>query len=180
MIMDACRHSGEKKEKNIRRRGKRGRWSRLVEYPGHPGWQRSPFLCYFHKSRSCAVVLYDEYEVRFGRILDGGTSLEGRHNPFFSGLSCRPLVRPLSSISFFLEQQCGGCRIKHHSSKDETREEVLALVGVGLEQGRGYLGSHFGEVRACVSVFESVQGVRRCEGFRLIPVQGNVTRHTTK
>lgn len=54
------------------------------------------------------------------------------------------------------------------------------LVGVGLEQGRGYLGSHFGKVRACVSVFESVQGVRRCEGFRLIPVQGNVARHTTK
>lgn len=40
-------------------------------------------MYYFHKSRSCAAVLCGKYEVRFGRILDGGTSLEGRHNPFF-------------------------------------------------------------------------------------------------
>jgi len=158
----------EQREKKARRAGKGGALESVsgISRTSRMAIQPNPvqFMYYFHKSRSCAAVLRGKYEVRFGRILDGGTSLEGRHNPFFFlvyhvvhwmvNYHPTPFLRKSAEavVSNAIEE-------KTSQVKTRQREEVLAFVGVGLEQGRGYLGSHFGKVRACVSVFKSVQGV---------------------
>lgn len=103
-------------------------------------------------------------------IWDGGA---GKNVPrleatlFF--LSCRPLAGQLFHFLIFLSN-VEAYRVKHHRKvRLGKKKSILALVGVSLEQGRGYLGSHSGVrkcacVYVCVSVFKSVQGATDARG----------------